>query len=251
MENTTDIGARVRTKLERYNLYVESLGKPNAGTNGGGDEYYAARLGYMGPATEAQINSLAHAFKGEMPPELRAFYKTCGGIAPLEEDAADFGDGVIKIFAPGYLLQKLQEPPEPAAKGLLRSLGSFLQKTPKWKSPPKLGKLHSLGLVDMMRFGWGPRADFDGNIPAAMQQALNARYKCIGWYQLEWGATEGYYIFFDENGSFGTVYFSQDEYGELLKQLETLLGAGVPKQSLENLLEQALEEMKKSIDKDY
>lgn len=208
----------INKMVKEYNKYVKALGKSEDM-----DDYYAARLTFEDAANDAQINELAEYFHIPVPQDLVDFYKSYGSLIPAKDAAHE--DCVIKVFSPAYLLKKLKEPE-------------------KW------GKCRSLGLIDMIRFSWGERDEFNEYISKEMRLSVNDQYQCIGWYRLDWGLEEAYYIYFDKSGNFGAVRYHQDEFNELMDQLKELLKGNGAVFSLENLLQKALQEMKNAIDTD-
>jgi hypothetical protein len=147
----------------------------------------------IGPvATQEEVQELADFFPGHFPQELQTFFLNIGGLrlSPLE------------FYSARNLLDFLRDP-------------SDLVGTPASSSPK------SLGLLDMIKLSWGnDRFEFDavnGLIQQTEVDSLNGRYTCIGWFSAA-GCDEcesNTYVFFNQAGDFGTVFYHQDDFDEL------------------------------------
>ncbi len=147
----------------------------------------------IGPvATQEEVQELADFFPGRFPQELQTFFLNIGGLrlAPLE------------FYSARNLLDFLSDP-------------SDLAGTPA-SSMPK-----SLGLLDMIKLSWGnDRFEFDaanGLIQQTDVDSLNSRYACIGWFSAADcdECESNTYVFFNQAGDFGTVFYHQDAFDEL------------------------------------
>jgi hypothetical protein len=149
------------------------------------DEYlekYADFARFGKPATDAEIAGLGTLSNVAIPPVLLAFYREKGS------------------FSGGTHLDNLRIP-GPAE--LRRE-----QNTRSWPH-------RSMGLVDVIRYVRdGDRPEFDprssGGLTAEELDSLNARFSICAWRLVEEG--EGHeFIYFDDSGKFGILYYHQDD----------------------------------------
>lgn len=135
-------------------------------------------------ATADELSELAARIAIAIPDELQEFYLSIGSLRC----------GAAQLFA------------------LPELLGCF------HGVPTAYGVANSLGIIDMIRLCWGnDRFEFDpvqGYIKQAEIDMLNAAYACIGWYMPE-NEESSRYIYFDEQGKFGTLFYHQDGFDEL------------------------------------
>jgi len=175
-------------------------------------------------ATEEQIEKMKEVYEISMPKDLEEFYRKLGCLARRSAYSA-YEDHDIVIFSAESMLNGINEEDSTCA---------------------------SFGLIDSIVSHWGDRYEFTDDVPeedAAIHKAANSKYKCIGEYALDWGLEESYYIIFDESGKFGAVRYHQDEYDELMDELEELLeGKKALTFTLKELVEHALNEIKGVID---
>ncbi|MCV2486684.1 SMI1/KNR4 family protein [Flavobacterium sp. SH_e] len=162
------------------------------------------------PATDEEIDRLASHFSHPFPEQLKAFYKTIGGIESEE---------IFSIFSPQSLLSHIER----------RS--GFVHK--------------STGIIDMIVAFWGnDRPEFQEFELLTKEQTakINEAFPCIGWIMAEEdGCESGEYIIFDQNGNFMNLYSHQDNLGKTANQLLKLLETGIPERTLKSVLQELFE----------
>ncbi|WP_338841843.1 SMI1/KNR4 family protein [Flavobacterium ginsenosidimutans] len=162
------------------------------------------------PATEEEIDRLASHFSQPIPEQLKAFYKTIGGIESEE---------IFSIFSPQSLLSNIER----------RS--GFVHK--------------STGIIDMIVAFWGnDRPEFQEFELLTKEQTakINEAFPCIGWIMAEEdGCESGEYIIFDQNGNFMNLYSHQDDLGKTANQLLKMLETGIPERTLKSVLQELFE----------
>ncbi len=103
-------------------------------------------------------------------------------------------------------------------------------------------KIFSLGIIDMIKAAWGnDRQEYDpesGNFTQAEIDFLNQNYICFGHYRTFYGFESADYLYFDQDGNYGSFHYHQDE---LRTDLKTLLAHGITGSSLSDLLENKIE----------
>ena len=110
--------------------------------------------------------------------------------------------------------------------------------------PTTYGVANSLGIIDMIRLRWGNRRfEFDpaeGYIKQAEVDALNAAYICIGWYMPD-DEESARYVYFDQQGNFGTIFDRQDASDELYADdLLPMLATSPANQTLSEIILDAM-----------
>lgn len=162
------------------------------------------------PATDEEIIALASHFSQPIPEQLKAFYKTIGGIESEE---------IFSIFSPQNLLHNIER---------------------------RSGYVHkSTGIIDMIVAFWGnDRPEFQEFQLLTKEQTakINEAFICIGWIMAEEDVCEsGEYIIFDKNGNFMNLYSHQDDLGNTANQLLELLETGISERTLKNVLQELFE----------
>jgi SMI1 / KNR4 family (SUKH-1) len=199
----------IESKIQEYNTTANELFD--------GADY--ALLATIEPATDADLQQLKHLMNFELPDELIQFYKTFGGLENI-------GNSESYCFS-------ISEPEK-------------LIKINDYQGSPKI----ALGLIEMIQYSWSfDRWEFDEgeNFTAEEINQLNANYKCIGWYRDDTISETAYYIFFDQHGNFGELYYDQDTFYKTFEALKKLLANDFEKTTLESLLVKALEQTKKTM----
>lgn len=165
------------------------------------------------PATAEELRELEPHFALGVPPQLKLLYEAFGG---LHTDGNE--DFAVSIDTPRTLLDNL------CKEGFY------------WK-------LHSLGLVDTIRFSWvNDRPEF-GQVDPGKVALINERYKGFGFYRRDDGLEEAHYLYFDAHGKFGAVRYHQDDFSDLWDdQLNPMLQASRATEDLPALLERVLRE---------
>lgn len=165
-------------------------------------------------ASNESIKSLETMQSIDLPAELQSFYKTFGGLVNKENNES-------------YCF----------------NLPTIDQLIAKIKSNDS-DKIKSLGIIDMINNSWGnSRAELSDNKHLTVEQIkyLNENFKCIGWYRDDTILESAYYIYFDKKGYFGEVFYDQDDFESLKKDLNHLLASNNEQKTLEEILLKALE----------
>jgi hypothetical protein len=166
-------------------------------------------------ANDESIKSLENLQSTDLPSELESFYKTFGGLVNKDNDES-------------YCFN-------------LPTIEQFISKMKSNDS----NKLKSIGIIDMVNSSWGNgRAELnDGkHLTEDQTKFLNENYKCIGWYRDDTILESAYYIYYDKKGSFGEVFYDQDEFDGFKKELNHLLNKNNEQKTLEQILTKALEQ---------
>lgn len=174
-------------------------------------ERYAQVIRTGEAATASEIRSLEDVIGRPLPPELTELYTTIGML---------YGHAQC-------------QPEVPSVRSLLQRLGD--------PSMPRYLKLRSLGLTDMMNAAWSnDRSEFDAEtsiLSAEELQTLNQAYTCIGWIRSDPGDEGHTYAYFDRDGRFGTIFFHQDEFGEVYEgALVPMMEESPARQTLSEIL---------------
>ncbi|WP_431483962.1 hypothetical protein [Pseudomonas solani] len=175
-----------------------------------------AELFTEGPASEEEIEQLA-SITGPLPAELQGFYRSLGALKnQTESDSHCFW-----IPAPAELADWLRE------------------------------QDGSAGIIDVIRAHWGgDRPEFDAGRHFSAEEiaALNERFIGYGWYRVADILEGAYFLFFDREGRFGSLYYHQDDFAGAKQALREMLRDGIKGQPLEQLLGEALEEVRASME---
>jgi hypothetical protein len=146
-------------------------------------------ISFEAGATPDEMARLQHEFQIPIPSDLASFYTHFGGLTPYDREMF-----AITIDTPKYLLKSIAD-------------------ENKWY------RCNSMGLIDYIKFCWvNDRVELEeGNCLNSQQlHHLNNNYKCFGLYRTDWGNEEADYLYFDRNGTFGTVRYHQDSISALL-----------------------------------
>lgn len=165
-------------------------------------------------STEEEITELEKRIHVRLPEELRNFYTGFGAIKNRNWNE----NNCIDIYSVKYLMEKLNE-------------------ADKWS------KTDSLGIIDMIRLSWGnDRYELDDELSAPMKAFLNKHYICFGLYRTDDNLESANYLYFDTSGCFGSVFYHQDDFDELLENhLLPMMEASPATQTLEELILEAFE----------
>jgi hypothetical protein len=101
----------------------------------------------------------------------------------------------------------------------------------------------------MIQYSWSfDRWEFDEgeNFSKKEIDQLNSTYKCIGWHRDDTISETACYIFFDQHGNFGELYYDQDTFHKF-EALKKLLTNDFEKITLKSLLLKALEQTKNTM----
>jgi hypothetical protein len=170
-------------------------------------------------ASDAQINDFESKVGFILPNDLRSFYQDMGSL--LSED---FESNCIEIKSLPKILYHLTHD--------------------EWHR-----KLNSMGLIDYIKYSWGnDRFEFDEYLSADFIEAINSNYKGFGLWRSFEILEAAHYFYFDKNGKFGTVYYHQDVFDDLVDaQLKPMLEQSQATQTLEQVIEEALIEIAENI----
>lgn len=196
---------RIKQKIDEYNNTVVEL-------FGEDDEYYS--IDSPNSATENEIKNLEQAIGLPIPKELNKFYTIFGRL----KNKGNNESYCFEIPEPSKLIQI----------SLDKSCGEFA----------------SFGLIDMIIYSWGnDREEFQKYqyISAEQTKQINSKYKCFGWYRNDTILESAYYLYFDENENFGTLFYGQDTPNEAFQELKNILNTSIKNISLENILLEALD----------
>jgi predicted transglutaminase-like cysteine proteinase len=203
--NALEIKAR-----EDYYAYLVKKGDNSDSLEQFMDKYASlARFGVA--ATDLDIEQLQQLSGVKLPVSLVQFYRTSGSL-----DGGDHLHGLV-VHSPESLVKR--SAPD----------------APDWN------RIGSVGLVDMIILSWGgDRPEFDPARSAGLTEkevaTLNASYTVIGWYAVEEG--EGFnYLFLDAEGRFGTLFYHQDAFDELVSEhLKPMLQVSSADQSFDDAI---------------
>lgn len=162
-------------------------------------------------ATPEQLRLLQSKYRLPIPEELCAFYTDIGGLVPFDTEC-----NCIQIDSAVKTLRQLDEPY-------------------KW------GRLNSTGLIDFIRFSWGnDRYEFDEFLNESFVSAINAKYQGFGLWRGFDGLEGAHYLYFDESGKFGSVYYHQDYFDAFVdKHLAGMLSHSPARGTLQDCLDEA------------
>lgn len=190
---------RLQTAIDEYNAIR---------TRYWDDDYSALRA--AGAAAEADLARLRALEPRPLPAQLEAFYRRFGGLHNHDNTESH-----------------CLELPTPAA------LAEGLERTDEWR------RIRSLGLVDVIAYSWGndrPELEPGEAFAQAELDALNAAYRCYGWYRTDTVAESAWYVYADAQERFGALYYDQDGFAGLARALRAMLAASPARQSLEEVL---------------
>ncbi|QWP74621.1 hypothetical protein J5226_13030 [Lysobacter sp. K5869] len=174
-----------------------------------------------GPAAEADLARLREREPRPLPAELEAFYRRFGGLHNHHNTESH-----------------CLELPAPAA------LAEGLERADEWQ------RIRSLGLVDVIVHSWGnDRYEFEPGEAFAQAEldALNAGYRCFGWYRTDTVSESAWYVYADAQERFGALYYDQDGFGHVERSLRAMLAASPARQSLEEVLCEGVERARQAM----
>ena len=189
---------RLQAAIDRYNVVRARIW----------DDDYNTLLP-AGAAAGDQIARLQALEPRRLPDDLLDFYRQFGGLG---------NEGNTE----SYCLQ-LPAPSE---------LADGLQQADAWR-------IRSLGLIDMILHSWGnSRPEFEPGrfFTLAAVQGLNQRYRCFGWYRTDTVLESAWYLYADEDGRFGALFYDQDAFEATRRELLAMFAASPARQSLEQAL---------------
>lgn len=185
----TRVNAQELQARRAYHASLQASGNHNESLDEHFERY--ASLAQLGPpATEHDIARLQALCPVPLPAGLLTFYRDLGGF----RGGRRLQDAVI--HTPSHLLRASERPAGP------------------WEALP------SMGLVHMMKWAYGnDRFEFGADSGEGLDQAgidaLNNHYAIIGWRVLDEGEAHEF-LYFDQQGYFGTLFYHQDAFDELL-----------------------------------
>jgi len=165
-------------------------------------------------STAEEILQLENRINFRLPEELSNFYTDFGAVKNRNWNE----NNCIDIYSVKYLMERLND-------------------------PDKCSGTHSLGIVDMIKLSWGnDRYELDDELSAPMRAFLNKNFICFGLYRTDDNLESANYLYFDTSGCFGSVFYHQDDFEELLaNHLLPMLEASPAAQTLEELILEAFE----------
>ena len=173
------------------------------------------------PATDEILAALAENSGVKLPPSLEAFYRTIGGLQ--HRYCSETNSISIR-----------------PAEHELKSLTS------------ELGPLKSMGLIDTISWSYSgqiePDVEMDG-IRYSQEEldSLNQRYTCFGSYSNHWGHEASHYLYFDDRGKFGSIYFNQNGDHDFEAELRQMVSASPATATLAELIADCLATIEKEL----
>lgn len=161
-------------------------------------------------ATDPEINALRRRISVPLPEQLALFLRQIGGLST----------DTIQFFSAWQLLENFNNlPTRPSAS-------------------------RSIGIIDMIHRRWGShRWELDpknGLIDQSDVDLLNQAYPCIGWFLTE-DEESATYVYFDQEGKFGTLAYHQGAIETLLDEdLPQLLKGSGAQHTLSQVVHEAL-----------
>jgi len=165
-------------------------------------------------SSKEEIRELENRIHMRLPEELSTFYTGFGAIKNRNWNE----NNCLDIYSVKYLMEKLND-------------------ADKWS------RTESLGIIDMIRLSWGnDRYELDEELSASMKNFLNNHCICFGLYRTDDNLESANYLYFDTYGRFGSVFYHQDDFEELLENhLLPMMEASPATQTLEELILEAFE----------
>lgn len=134
-------------------------------------------------ATPEQLRLIQSKYRLPIPAELRDFYTDIGSL--VSDDMECNG---IRIESAAETIRRIEDPD-------------------RWT------RLHSTGLIDFIKFSWfNDRYEFDKYLDRSFVAAINAKYQAFGLWRGHDAHEGAHYLYFDESGKFGSVYYHQDAF---------------------------------------
>ncbi|KAA6432763.1 SMI1/KNR4 family protein [Dyadobacter flavalbus] len=165
-------------------------------------------------STEEEVLVLENRIGIKLPEVLKNLYTGFGSIKNRNWNE----NNCLDIYSVSYLMERLDDPD-------------------KW------ARTESLGIIDMIRLSWGnDRYELDEELSPAMKAYLNKHYICFGLYRTDDNLESANYLYFDMHGRFGSVFYHQDNFEDLLQNhLRPMLEESPATHTLEELLLEAFE----------
>ena len=208
--------ALIAPAVHRFNAAIQDL----YGDEEDGFYLRFYRLAACERATDAQIEALTETFQVTLPSSLITFYRHVGGLG------AQTNNETWSINVPTAAELIAYTAPEQAC-----------------------GPLRSLGIIDQIRWSWGnSRPEFDAgvNLSQAEIDTLNAKYSCFGLWRHDWGLEAAFYLYVDDAGRYGSLYYHQD-YGDVFEELRAMRDTSPATLTLGQLVGDALGQMEAGI----
>ena len=166
------------------------------------------------PATDGILAAFAEKSGVPLPASLEKFYRTIGGLQHRYCSETHS----ISI---------------PPAEHELESLTS------------ELGPLKSTGLIDTISWSYSgqiePDVEVDGiRFSQEELDLLNRRYTCFGSRLNEWGFEASHYLYFDDQGKFGSIYYNQNGDHDFETQLREMVTTSPATATLSELIAECL-----------
>ncbi|WP_343615409.1 SMI1/KNR4 family protein [Flavobacterium sp.] len=165
------------------------------------------KIRQLSPATDEEIKTLQSYFSLPLPEELITFYKTIGGIE---------SEDIFTIAHPKNTINWMQKQTE-ESQGLIDQIISF------WSNDR----------YELQEFIFFTEEETED---------INNALQCIGWISAREDQHQGAeFIVFDKNGNFMNLHSHQEFFEDFADEILGLLESGLPKRSLENVLEEVIE----------
>ena len=184
------------------------------------DELTAYLLVESEPASDEVLETFAKKLGVALPESLQRFYRMIGGLGHLYCNETH----TISIPTPEKELEALSR---------------------------EFGATKSLGLIDTINESYDslrPESEEDG-YPFSQEEldTINQRFICFGSYTNSWGFESSQYLFFDDEGNFGSIYFDQNGDDDFSTDLRRIVSSTHPKFTLSELLAKSLESIAKGL----
>ncbi|WP_028603020.1 SMI1/KNR4 family protein [Ottowia thiooxydans] len=173
----------LKQELEEFNQSIEEIDP---------DFFNFHILRFDAPSTDEQLGLLQERCNISIPEDLKDFYLQYGGLERNEK----YSECYLEI---------------PGVSKVLKLLNS-------------IGELASLGLIDGIKHSWGnDRWEFEEDefFSSAELQSLNDKYKFFGLYRPD--LERAHYLYFDQQGNFGELFYDQDLFDDAETELRSML----------------------------
>lgn len=159
-------------------------------------------------ASQELVESLENQSGIKLPASLKKFYREIGGINHRYRGECH----VVDV---------------PVLEEQLRDLTT------------EIGRQKSMGLVDCIV--WPYRCDLTewGLTQEELEQA-NRRFTCFGTRRGDWGLEAAHFLYFDESGRFGSIYFHQSGDDDFPTELKSMLAGDSVAATLPGLIKECL-----------
>lgn len=165
-------------------------------------------------STEEEIGLLENRINIRLPEALKSFYTGFGAIKNRDWNE----NNCMDLYSVRYMMERLDD-------------------------PDKSSGTKSLGIIDMIRLSWGnDRYELDDELSEPMKAFLNSHFICFGLYRTDDNLESANYLYFDTHGQFGSVFYHQDDFDDLLQNhLQPMMKESPASHTLEELLLEAFE----------